>query len=232
MWCSLQCVKREMRDVCCCHWPCCIGSDDENSFGDSVSLEEQKPRADDHKVSRGSTSIEYALISVPQEENEVIESVESVIDPDEAYIKNFESLGAYNQLDDRKHIIRPDKVEEMVTEAESILTSASLTELTPRDVVQGLNAYTRSISLTEDLETKARYIQRYEEHKNDLDQDNKDERDKAEFYLQNARNMRTPSQDRIQYYQTAIKFTNNMIKKEEIRAEYRLYYFTYVKNKD
>jgi hypothetical protein len=224
----MECIKRELKDICCCHWPCCHNLDDESSFTDTDSLEEQR-----FIPTKSSSEVSYTQIAPLKEETEEMPFSESVADPDEEYIKKFENLGSYRRLADIKPgDIKPQNIETLLSEAESILTSVSSTELTPRELVtRAFNSYSLSIRLTDDLDKKADYIHRYEERKDEFDQDNMEEKDKAQFYLENARNPRTPAQDRIEYYQTAIKFTNTLTLKEEIRTEYREYYFSQCKKK-
>ena len=230
----MQCCKREIKNACCCHWPCCNNVHDENSFNESDSLEEQSltTRAREEE-GKSCSEVAYAQIVASQEETELTPISESIVDPDEAYIKNFDALGSYRRRDGVKPgDMDPHNIETLLSEAESILTSVSLTETTPREVMtRAFNGYSLSIRLTDDLEKKAHYIHRYEERKSEFDVDNTEEREKAQFYLENARNSRTPATDRIQYYQTAIKFTNNLTLKEEIRTEYREYYFAQCRNK-
>jgi hypothetical protein len=231
----MECTKRALKDICCCHWPCCHNADDENSFTDNESLEEQKfiTTPLPTRPTKSSSEVSYTQIGPLKEETEEMPLSQSVADPDEEYIKNFENLGSYRRLGDIKPgAINPDNIETLLSEAESILSSVSLTESTPREIVtRAFNSYSLSIRLTADLDKKAHYIHCYEERKNEFDQDNIEEMDKAQFYLENARNLRTPTKDRIEYYQTAIKFTNNLTLKEEIRTEYRDYYFSECKKK-
>ena len=146
--------------------------------------------------------------------------LDSQFDPDDDYIKNFDQLGWH--VDSMKPIegFSTSLVEKLAQDSEQALSS---TELTPREITHNLHRFSSAIRMTSDNERKANYIRLYELRKFDHDEDNKDDKEKALFALEDARNKAHKSMDRIRHYQTAIKFTNNVTAKEEVRAEYRRY---------
>lgn len=148
--------------------------------------------------------------------------IDSEFDPDQEYIKNFDQLGWHSTslipLD-----IATSLVDDMVLSSEQVLSS---TELTPREITQNLQRLNSAIRMTHDTDKKAQYIRQYELRKFDHDEDNVDDKEKAFFAIADARNTNFKPLDRIHQYQMAIKFTNNVVAKEELRSEYRRYCFS------
>jgi len=221
-----QCCLLAIKHAClyCVPW----NDDDDND----VPLQEQQitqwQAADDAKPS--SDQIKYeTLVEVAEEESPAI--LTDSFDASEEYYRQYESLGAQSVVSDLgRGIISATLLEEMIATSERIFIEASVDDLTPREIVQSLNRYTVGIRQVEDLERKKAYIELYEQRKSNFDRENPDDKVKAEFYLQNARNLQTAPLDRIEYYQTAIKYTNHLVMKEQLWVEYRAYCATLKKN--
>jgi len=213
-----ECCLRTVKHLCLYSW--CTDEDD-----DDVPLQEQQikqwkeeeaePKKDD------SSNIVYQGIKEPVDEADL----RSSFDADEEYYKNFERLDnlSSSTSDLVRGFISIAQLEEMAAESERAFSDSGVGELTPREVVVNLNRLTSCIRLVDDMDKKRTFIERYEMHKSNFDRDNKDDREKAEFYLENARKISVAYSDRIEYYQTAIRFTNNLVEKERIRMEYRQY---------
>lgn len=157
-----------------------------------------------------------------EEEGTRSRCIDSEFDPDQEYIKNFDQLG-WHATTLMPLEISTTVVDDMVLSSEQALSSM---DLTPREITQNLQRLNSAIRMTSDTEKKAQYIKRYELRKFDHDEDNRDDKEKAFFAIADARNPNFKPLDRIHQYQMAIKFTNNVVAKEELRSEYRRYCFT------
>lgn len=149
--------------------------------------------------------------------------LDSQFDPDDDYIKNFDRLGWHSDSVAPVDAFSASAVEKLALESEQALSG---TELTPREITHNLQRFNSAIRMTSDTEKKASYIKLYELRKFDHDEDNNDDREKARYAIDDARDKNLNPLDRIRHYQTAIRFTNNVSAKEEIRGEYRRYCFT------
>lgn len=207
---------------CCCCVECVTESDSEE-------LEEQDTSTFWSPSKMPTLDLHYSYSEVnPVEQEEQEEEgtqsrcVDSEFDPDQEYIKNFDQLG-WHSTTLMPLEISTGVIDDMVLSSEQALSS---TELTPREITQNLQRLNSAIRMTNDTEKKAAYIKRYELRKFDHDEDNRDDKEKAFFAIADARNPNFKPLDRIHQYQMAIKFTNNVAAKEELRAEYRRYCFT------
>lgn len=190
---------------------------------DGESLEEQDTstfwtKREANKVNNTQT---YTTVS-QQETNDDNDLIDSKFDPDEDYVKKYEHLGWHNDklVDIDVSLIG---VDELALETERVLSSTEADKLTPREITTKLNQFSTCIRLTKDMEKRRSYIQRYEVHKFNWDEDNVQDKEKAELYLGGARDIRLKPKQRLHYYQIAIKFTNNYGAKQVLREEYRLY---------
>lgn len=159
----------------------------------------------------------------------------SELDPDEEYYAIFsqlDSLSMGTNSQSARGVVMPaidlsaSQMEEMANESDAILSGPGAINLTPREVVVNLNRYNSCIRFIKDPAKKKTLIERYEKHKWEHDEDNRSDAENAELYLEGARNPRTKAEDRIKYYQMAIKYTNNLQIKETLRAEYRRYFYS------
>ena len=209
---------------CCCFT--CNGSEDEDE--DNVALKELEMTTLYEGGGGGGGESVGGYSQVPTENDEELDgedALESGFDPDEDFVKNFASLGWHTKT--LAYVpIQTTNLDNMIEEVESVLTSASTENLTPREISTNLNKYGTCIRLAPDLEKKRSYIKRYEVHKFDLDEDNQDDKDKADLYTAQARNTTHKAKQRIEYYQTAIKFTNNYEAKQRLKEEYRCYVYS------
>lgn len=230
-----MCVRVSMACTRCVNsvfdWCCGYDSDEEHSDDSNESLEERAPvstfwtKREEKKLA---TLQSYTLVDVKTERADQQEGLDSRYDPDEEYVKNFDRLGWHTDVsvDATVTTMSSKGLEALVSETEQFFTTASTENLTPREITATLNRYSTCIRFTTDIEKKRNYIQRYEIHKFDFDEDNKDDKDKAALYLGEARNVSKKSLDRIEYYQTAIKFTNDYGEKQKLKEEYRRYAFS------
>lgn len=235
-----QSCGEHAKHFCFSVWQCCLclstGEFDDNDGAFPLEEQQISHTRDERETTNntkyneiggggggGSNQIQEAEDAIDEEAE-----LNSSFDPDEAYCINFEHLGTHTLSTNKlaHGIIASHHIEIIIEEHETILTNSGIDELTPREVSRSLSKYENSIRLIDDLEKKKGYIDRYEMHKSNHDRENPDDRMKAEFYLENARNPRTDSHDRIEYFQTAIKFTNNLVTKERIRSEYKEYCFS------
>lgn len=235
-----QSCTEKMHSLCFSVWRCCLCWNNDDS--DDTSLQEHElthRKGDESKKEIKVNSTQYKEIGVVNEKEEEEEEeggkgeIDSAFDPDEEYFKNFSSLGTQtpDTSEQVRGMISINAVEDRFEECERMLTGSGIDELTPREVDHKLKRYESDIRLVEDIEMRKTYIGRYEMHKSHFHRENQDDRVKAEFYLENAQNIRTAAHDRIEYYQTAIKFTNNLIDKERINVEYKRYCYTLQRKK-
>lgn len=223
----------EMKSVCSslgCWW-CCSPTarradlDDEHSLeGHDISSQWKDPLV----IRTSSNNIEYTQIGTPDDAVAADEEpLDSQFDPDEAYIVNFERLGIHEQtIQPIKGMVSSSQMEEILCQSEVLLSHSSPHDLTPREVIINLNRYASALRHITDLDKKRAYIQRYESHKNEYDRDNRDDKEQAELFLKNAEDASLSPRERIQYYQTAIKYTNDLDAKDQIRSNYRRYCFS------
>lgn len=117
-------------------------------------------------------------------------------------------------------ILSLENCESMVTESDHLFASSCGGDLTPREVVSGLNRYIHAIKFERDETRRREWIRRYEVHKFDFDTDNRDDAEKAYFARTDASNTEHPLKLRLFSYQVAIKYTNDMREKEKRWEEY------------
>jgi hypothetical protein len=192
-------------------------------------LEEQGPSEYSLTIPKQATHVSSvcAYAALPVDEQQQRE--QGSYDPDEEYVRNYDNLGRH--FDQRRVKEKRYVTEETVADIEETLLSCTSGEsLTPREITDCLSKYNSGISSTYDLEKKRVFIKRYEMHKFKFDEDNEEDKEKADSYLTNARNVTMKPSDRLEYYQTAIKFTNNYTEKQKLRDEYRQYAYTLYKS--
>lgn len=217
----MQCVLH-VKHLCDAIWQCCSPKDDDDD-DDSDTLKEHElgQWKETSNAPINKEMIQYTQVVDIQEEEE---ELDSQFDPDEAYYFNFERLGILSQSSNLvRNMISSYQMEELINASDHILSSSCTDDLTPREIVFNLNRYTNGIPIITDPVKKKAYIQRYEEHKNAFDRDNRNDKEQATLFIENARDERLPSRSRIKYYQTAIKHTNDIDEKEQLRTEYRDY---------
>lgn len=223
----MSCVSRLGR---VCHYCCYDEEGDDDDDDSKESLEEQSVSSfwTEREEKKLDSLQSYTQVpNVAEQES----ALDSKYDPDEEYIKNFERLGWHSE-NITSIGVSSIGVEKLAIEAEQFLSTASSETLTPREIRLRLNQYSTYIRLTNDLEKKKSYIQRYEVHKFDLDEDNIDDKEKADLYLTEARNTDKKATDRLEYYQIAIKFTNNYAQKQLLKEEYRRYAYSLGRRRD
>ena len=154
---------------CCACWA--SGGDFDDHFG----LEEQQltPWAESEskkelsnarykEIGRGGETV------IEDEDAEEEGELDSSFDPDDDYVRNFENLGTPSSMrvEIARSILGVGQIDTIIQESEEVLGNSSMDELTPREVVRNLNKYQSGIRLiTDDLEKKKSYIERYEMHK-------------------------------------------------------------------
>lgn len=200
---------------------------------DSDTLEEQDTSTFGAKTDslNAKTETQYTSIgaanTVPEDEDDI--PLSSEYDPDEDYVRNFERLGWHGATGVPQGTgVSLEGLEKMAAEIDETLTSCvSDGNSTPRSLVNTcFQQYNTCICSTKDLEKKSDYIKRYELHKFEFDDDNEEDKEKAELYLSNARNTAVKARVRLEHYQIAIKFTNNVAAKQKLKEEYRRYAFS------
>lgn len=90
------------------------------------------------------------------------------------------------------------------------------------DIRRSLKKYEFIINNEMDIDKKISLIKEYEGFKHIHDQSNEDDKTIAELYLQQARKSDSPLDDRIDNYQIALIYTNNLDSKSLIKREYFL----------
>jgi len=210
----------------CCD---CVTDSDSDELGQELDDQETSTFRSPTKTPTLELPYVYSQLNVIVEDEEEEEEdgkasrcIDSEFDPDQEYVKNFDQLG-WHATTLMPLEISTSVVDDMVISSEQALSS---TELTPREITQNLQRLNSAIRMTSDAEKKAQYIKRYELRKFDHDEDNIDDKEKSFYAIADARNPNFKPLDRIHQYQMAIKFTNNVVLKEELRAEYRRYCFT------
>lgn len=149
---------------------------------------------------------------VVKEEEEEIDFTD--FDPEYDFYKNF-----------TRSQVKTAFITDSTLSQRSLETSRSIfsstADLTPREIDKALLNLYKSIVHEGDITKKKKYISEYETYKSMYDLNNKDDSEQATFYLEAARNeSKYKPKERISFYQTAIIFTNNMITKDQIKAEY------------
>lgn len=206
---------------------CCLSCLD-TFFGCSFVIEEEEDD-DDESLEAQDFSTFWSVREASKKQEASYEKVgqdviDSQFDPDEEYVRKYETLGWHTDKAGASEGV--SGIEELGLEAERALSCASSENLTPREIKTKLNQFDTCIRVTKDLEKKRSYIQRYEIHKYEHDEDNADDKEKADFYLSNARDEQRKNVDRLEYYQIAIKFTNNVSAKQSIKDEYRRFAYS------
>ena len=208
------------------------GSEDENSLS-SMDEQDTSTFRRTETFTPSSPGSLYSSITTTEPDPELEDDdikLGSEYDPDEEYVKNYERLGWHNATStpQGKGGFSPCKLEEIATTVDETLRSNVCDgDTTPRSLINtSLLKYNTCISLTKDLERKKDYIKRYETHKFDFDEDNEEDREKAVHYLSNARKNTVKPSVRLEHYQIAIKFTNNVLEKQKLKEEYRRYAFS------
>jgi len=201
---------------------------DEDTDSESYSLQEQQVSAWPGSGESRGTGLQAVYKRVGSEnasddEEEEAVYLDSQFDPDADYIRNFDVLGWHTEKRIGSVGASSSVIDEMVLNSEQVLTSM---DLTPRDITQNLERMNSAIRMTSDPNRKARHIKSYELRKFDHDEDNIADKERAHFSLEDARNILNKPFARVHHYQMAIKFTNNIAAKEEIRTEYKRYCFS------
>jgi hypothetical protein len=146
-------------------------------------------------------------------------------DPEQEYYINFSRPTPLDpsSIDDVSGVMSDEASAQMAESAESLLMR---NHLTPREITMGLDKYNRAIRFTNNFENKKGWIERLENHKHVHDRDNTEDREKANTYLSNARLTHYASRKRIEFYQYAIKYTNDIAEKRIIMLEYKRYCYS------
>jgi hypothetical protein len=99
--------------------------------------------------------------------------------------------------------------------------------LSESQLKNAFGCYNRAILYTDDLRRKRRIIEEIERYKDLYDRENTFEREYAENYLELARSSHSMDVSaRVSAYQRAITFTHLLKLKEEIKDEYRKFFYT------
>jgi hypothetical protein len=92
-----------------------------------------------------------------------------------------------------------------------------------REIARNLRYYIQAIHGERDLDTRIALIKEYETHKFDYDSDNAEDAEKAQVAIDIADNTRSEGYQRLYYYQVAVKFTNDIPKKNQLWQCYLAY---------
>ncbi len=202
-------------------------------YGDSSSEEELVEQVQSHSPWKDSNGVvipklqlDYKRVDAVSDSDDDGEEEEKIVylseqfDEDADYIQDFDVLGWHTKERMPLVGVSASVLEEMVHNSEETLRSL---DLTPRDITQNLERLSTAIRMTSDPVKKARYIKSYEVFKFDHDEDNTNDKEKARYALEDARNRLNKPFTRLNNYKVAIKFTNNIKEKENLRAEYKQY---------
>lgn len=151
----------------------------------------------------------------------------TLCDPETAYYNHFDTLDTVRtesklSLSDA---YSPDKLDE---ERKLLSSEGGETEYNRKSIKRSLTRYQYTIVATKDFKVKKTLIEEYELYKSKFDADNEEDAMRAKLYHDNAINngySNSPGK-RIEYFQKAIAYTNNLTLKSEIKHEYKRYCYS------
>lgn len=198
-------------------WCCCGHTDDDDSRASDTRLELLQPEAD---ASAGTlTSSRPGTPSGLVSRTPFRLSVN--YDAQREYVTHFgrdSDAGGSQSLS-----IRTEANRDLVRQASETLEQAVThrgQKVTPREIARQFVIYETAIHLEADPQKRGSLITEYEEYKSALDMHNQDDRQKAHYYTEDARNEKLEPAKRIEYYRKAVQYTNDATQKSLLRNEY------------
>ncbi len=205
-------------------WCCCGGGTESRHTRDSAQLELLQLPASDASTGTLASSrpgTPSGLVS------QSAFRLSANYDPQREYVQHFgrESDALAGSQSDRTVSIRTEANCELVRQASETLESAVThratgQRVTPREIARQFVIYETAIHLEADPEKRGRLILEYEQYKSALDLNNLDDRQKALYFTEDARNEKLEPVKRLDYYRKAVQYTNDERGKTALRNEY------------
>lgn len=206
-----------------------IGNDDEDD-----TQFDTKPNSGYKHIKRSGTglhddtvhsSVSYAQLSdsALDTSSPRVEIDDAILDnPDEAYYRRFNTVEHIQSKKSPRSAPTSDGTR--LDDERSILISCDETTTERATIRRCLTRYQHTIASMQDLDKKRTLVDEYAVFKSKYDADDKEEAEYAELHIEYARNQmanKLGDADRIEHYQKAITFTNDLDAKNALKQEYR-----------
>lgn len=190
---------------------------------DSDSEEEELDEYNIRLV-KSETVIQEGLNRCPSPTSMSQFTLDESYDPEVDFVRHYNRKEVQSVKSLNKPVLPLESIDNIRRDALELF--ADKKSLTPRELSRGLDKYEVILLHEQNFERKAQFIKEYQEYKEELDGSNMDDFEQATSFLKAARSRQYTLQQRLEFYQKALIYTNKKENREPIQEEYNQFCLT------